>query len=178
MYLEISPRQSGKTERLLRTLQIYSNSHPKDLSYVFVAKASMLVNLRQQLAKLGGTQHDNVKFKIANELALHSQSFEYEKLFFDEFDYIDEKFWHLLFHCFRNDDLTLSNSYFTTTPKRIRRILDLVNPNSADIMAILLQKAGFKWASYDTLSTTPKEELEKMLPVDAYILEIEGMFIK
>jgi len=125
MYLEISPRQTGKTKRLLAAIRNYLDASPSNCAVVYVVDRNSIFH------SLSWSQRERV-------YATGSRSFGPTKLFVDEFD-------HLLtaedFNFLRGQ-LDLRDSYWATTPKFMRQSLD-----KSDTLLTLLSLNGFSWFS-------------------------------
>jgi len=125
-YLEISGRQSGKTERLIegvtRKINEFSGSNQK--VGICIPSANMKRNVRRRI----GAHLDSHIHYIYSPLDLCAQSIN--NIFFDEFDYININYMNEFLEPYYLNSI---NYYFFTTPKRIRNRYEINNaPDDAD----------------------------------------------
>ena len=134
MYLEIGPRQVGKTTRLAEAVA-------EHLSTTDDKVLVLVVNLR-----LGAV----IKKLVGNIRPYTLMSSWYRrdvpkkcKLFVDDFDYLIPSMRANLLR--KEFTEMLRNGYLTTTPREIRNLEDLYKKDTTDLMARLLQLNGHKY---------------------------------
>lgn len=189
MHIEISPRQSGKTTRMIH--EIVENHKKKNcVSFVLtcneelrerisglivdkIKKYDMGVECRDNNNSSMITQHtsdpgifvfdtDSTKiFKLS-----YYSSFE-KFVYFDEFDFFhkDVSF----------DNLDIDNSHCYTTPSKTRTISEIFDENTEDLFCKLLQKnSGYKKYPIPKNITN----VVRWMNDETYYREILGEFIK
>lgn len=120
MYLEISSRQTGKTQRLINALRVHLMIHEDNYAVVIGPNLRMTILIRENIEDK--FQHrvfygEDPKRIYDQMIGVDSPSV---KWFFDEFD----------FNPYLNGDYSdpvfpiYQNNYYVTTPKKVRSIAD------------------------------------------------------
>ena len=95
-YLEISPRQSGKTTRLLNEVKKCLERNEKEI-WIFAPNHNMANFLNNEVSKFHQMptkfSSDRVKIRFASGFGA-GYSLENSELFFDEFDYFGKYLWN------------------------------------------------------------------------------------
>lgn len=185
MYLEISPRQTGKTTRLLHAVRVSLEGDNK--SIIFCHNQCTILWLKKKfLAEYSDARYflDRIKFAVANTVQLNvemwGKDYKNYNLFFDEFDHFDSKFWDTGHKIFGNFP-ALRNGYFCTSPAFIRQLKDITNPESKDFLCQALQFNGFNYVSVNPIN--PHRDLYKdtatidILTREQYLSEVLGKFV-
>lgn len=175
LYLEISPRQAGKTQRLLENVKKHLVA--ENPCVIFTLNHDISKTLKKILLKMDITeQFFNEKFIqiLSHNMVdgLNSYDFSKHRTFFDEFDFYNSKFWRRI----PSTRLDYDKAYYCTSPKRIRTLKEMVDKNSRDELVRLLQFTNFEYVSYPSLMN--KGGLRTMLSEEKYLTEAEGIFVK
>ena len=113
MYVEISPRQSGKTTRLIQAASDYLRHNPTHNIAVVGMNSKNVVGLKDKFTRLLTNQNiSRVRFMSGNLFGKFLLSnTEPDYWFFDEFGYMREE--NIKHPIYQN---IIENAYYTTTP--------------------------------------------------------------
>lgn len=175
MYLEISKRQSGKTERLLRTVKAHI-----DADLITHTPSKVLVVSHQHYAR------DDIKYRaMSMNVQFNGEcdviTFDeiviggFRKLnrdyiyYFDEFDFYPiDKFLQILTY------INVSESYFVTSPERLRHINYITD--MSDPMMYLLNIISYDY--YSAEEFVRPISFDKMnLTENRLLMERDGIFL-
>jgi hypothetical protein len=110
MYVEISPRQSGKTTRLIQAASDYLRHNPTHNIAVIGMNSSHVKDLKNKFTTLFTNQNiGRIKFMSGNLFGKFDTEPDY--WFFDEFGYMREE--HVKHPIYRE---VIQNAYYCTTP--------------------------------------------------------------
>jgi len=110
MYVEISPRQSGKTTRLIQAASDYLRHNPTHNIAVVGMNVKNLMDLKDKFTRLLTNQNiSRVRFMSGNLFGKFNTEPDY--WFFDEFGYMREDY--IRHPIYRN---IIDNGYYCTTP--------------------------------------------------------------
>ena len=108
MYVEISPRQSGKTTRLIQAASDYLRHNPTHNIAVIGMHQNNCTDLKNKFIR-NNINIDRIKFMSGNMFGRYNQEPNY--WFFDEFGYMREE--HIRHPIYRE---IIQNAYYCTTP--------------------------------------------------------------
>lgn len=144
MYLEISPRQTGKTTRMLYHIKCCEHKKP----LIIATSLNQAKNIEYLIRKLFPSDIDGLIVTsigaFNNVLNKLEQSLDY-RFFFDDFDFMKLN----KFPCM--SDTRLLNSYFCTTPSRVRNLTDF-SKEGEDILIDLLKLNKFNYTCYSNIN--------------------------
>jgi len=110
MYVEISPRQSGKTTRLIQAASDYLRHNPTHNIAVIGMNSKNAGDLKDKFTRLLTNQNiSRIKFMSGNLFGKYNTEPDY--WFFDEFGYMREE--HVTHPIYRE---VIQNAYYCTTP--------------------------------------------------------------
>ena len=177
-YLEISPRQSGKTTRLLNEVKKCLERNKKEI-WIFVPNHTIANSLNNEISKFHQMStkfsSDRVKIRFASSDGA-GYDLENSELFFDEFDYFGPYLWNSIVLALPRRD-SLKNAHFYTTPKRIRTLKEFVQRKTDDMLILLLRKNKHNYISYPSLNVN-KSKFVMEVSSNQYLTEMEGIFVK
>jgi len=179
MYLEISPRQSGKTSRLVDEVNRHLTKSERKV-WIFSPNYNMASNLTKKVNVFCPMPNKFSSKKLmissANSLQTHSYDMSQYRLFFDEFDFMDDKeFWFSLM----TSGAKFNDAYFCTTPKKIRTLKELVKRKTSDPLIKLLRKNKHNYAKYPMIGgDESKRRFFNFATPESYLTEAEGIFVK
>jgi hypothetical protein len=147
MYLEVSPRRTGKTTRLVRAIKQYIKEDAQT-ALVFTHSHSWA----NELGKLiGERKRGQVEFmynkKNFDDYLIGCDRTVTQRIFVDEFDFLD---WYPI----------EINGYYVTTPKRQRSVADMMSFMLGETEDKMLQLIAFNNGHYEQYS--PMEWLSRM----------------
>jgi hypothetical protein len=144
-YLEISPRQSGKTYRLINAVNKHLNLG--GTAFIYTMNNQMDRYIENKLVR-----KDRVKFN-PRQYDIKAYHFCDVRHFYDEFDYLSNRT-QLEFH---------SSGYYSTTPCKLRTLHDLIdcetgkfNVDTDDFLIQLLIKNKIIYKSFESIRNLPE----------------------
>ena len=146
MYLEIAPRQVGKSTRLASAVVKHLET-TDDTVYVLASNFDQCKRLKKMVdetARYFGAANTR-SYEMTAVWYMRGNSIKHQntKLFVDEFDFILPSIQESLMRPEFTD--ILRNGYFASTPLYIRRKKDLYKEGTVDLMARLLQMNNHKY---------------------------------
>jgi hypothetical protein len=139
VYLEISGRRAGKTQRLIDiALQ-------KENSFFYVTNSIATITIRNRIKNEKMNYCNNLIYcyDSINLITRHCVPVPGTNLFFDEFDFFESNFKTQVLNLLNHPLVELQNLYFATTPKYIRKNLEDRN----DLLVFLLNLNKGKYFS-------------------------------
>lgn len=176
MYLEISPRQCGKTSRLIKDITSKYSIY-ESCNVVVYCMNDMAADLLKRKFDKVGFHYVEIRPLVSNKRRRLDVEItpDIETVYFDEFDFMDiEELWKL-FYIIESYGI---DSYWCTTPRRIRTMEELFSVGETDdILKVLLHKNNLKYYKHGELN--PKLlHCRHALTKKQYKTEILGNFIK
>ncbi len=129
MYVEISPRQTGKTTRLIAAIKAHLAAHPSNEAILYAVNYNYIYNSMPLVDQGRINRFSRCSYAGRNKI----------KLFVDEFDYLLSMEDFNEIRCRYN----LNNSYWSTTPRFIRNSIK----KDDDVLLSILFLNGGKWFS-------------------------------
>jgi len=142
MYLEISPRGSGKTHRLINRISYDFSKDFRSYAAVCTSSQRQYKHILKKLEKMGINTRDVIYYKNiknANKKDKEIMSKNNIKYYFDEFDFIEGL----------NGNDIYENGYYVTTSSRERNLLEDL---SGDFLFKLMRRNEGKHVSYNTVA--------------------------
>ncbi len=153
-YIEISPRATGKTFRLIKAVKTYLKRFPKNKAYIFTYSERGAKRLSEKI--------NNTRAICASYQTLFSQGHsrtgtKNTRRFFEEFDYYILSELHLKVR---------KSDYFVTSPARIRTKADF---KKNDFLLALLKRNNWVYTSVNPVELLAEilgKEKASAFPVD------------
>lgn len=169
MYLEISPRQVGKSERLLQAAFMHIIS-TAGTSIIVTTNLNQAGSLKKMWQKHYPTQRKSTDIKFMSAAQINNGFFykEDERFFFDDFD------------CMKlTSDLSdkfLQESYWTTTPMTLRTLAQVMDAKNTDLLVRLLRLNNLQHERF--YSKMPPLIWASQLSPTSCLLELFGVYLK
>lgn len=171
MYLEISPRQTGKTTRLLQSVKSFLYEIPTGIAHVISHSHASSNYLRDRVLKEMPAFLNGIRFASCNDVdvfyLLHNGNPVCNKLFCDEFAFFNSNFWNHV------KSEKVEWGYFCSTANKSYKLNELTL--SQDIIPVLLRHNDFSYVCKHSVGDVSGYLLS--LPREAFELEILGNFI-
>lgn len=169
MHLEISPRQTGKTTRLVKVAQQWADAG--NFAVIVTPNAAMASHIKQYVNEVKHV--GEITFTVPSQLAEMKPDLIHDpkvRLFFDEFDFI------------KSEIPILSTGYYVTTPNRMRTDVDWLNWESDTLLQLLVAN-NFRYEAVSIMSAFKGKGIEDFRSVvrqshkDKVSVELGGQFM-
>lgn len=171
MYIEISSRQSGKTNRMLERMKELSYNN-KEMKYfhLFTHNRQQFAYLMKKIKLWPKMFHTNYQI-IQGEIARNVDfNVDHNYIFADEFDFN---------HKLDNRHIS-EHGYYCTTPSKMRVIDDFLSLNSSDFLINLLQANDGYYVSHNHFRLahlTTFTNIEEKEVCGSFIAPIHGISV-
>lgn len=155
MYLEISPRRSGKTNRLVTDLVKHLNKDKYNHKVLLIVPTWTMK--RYYINYLGNLEVDMSRVEI---FTIYDHSLYFTKIYVDEFDHCDFEF-----------PLDLNGGYYVTTPARVRSRNEL--ETSDNTICTMLRENDYKYVMHKTRISPSSYSSQDLQTID---LEFKNKF--